>query len=517
MKKGVVKTLETKKEKAAFLDELMDTFELWCVQEFGFYLYKYELRIARLLFYSLICEPVDVYVKIARQAGKTETVTLVLRFLLRMYYIMFGTPLMCAISSPKGEQAKTDIDRIKMTINILRHKWKIDDRENNANTIRAWYRNKLVAELFKFSLMPTTANESKTLNLAVFEERHKCNDTKISDEIDPMLASTGGVSWNFGVGCVNECQFRKGCEDELEDSVSLVVDCYEVFKDRRAVYEATGDDMHLEYEKKTLSEIRKKGKMNPEIRRNYFVHDLVEIGDYISKKRLFTLRRPTCKKCNNTYWIGKPEDQVECGCISMESLFVGIDLAKKQDETVVTIINEHADIIDWMVYAKMKYLDQIDLIEDDLNNRGYIDNIVAVKIDSTREETAFEAFLEKTEMPISEESGVIFTAKSKNTMYTALDQVLFTDEEDDARLSYPANHIHVEQFEDQMTELQREYKTENEYLSPHHKEIEGAHDDYCDSLALAILGATESGISDIMTVSEPDREEHSPNEHVLID
>jgi hypothetical protein len=79
---------------------------------------------------------------------------------------------MCGIASPKGEQAKTDVDRVKKSVARLRTRWQVEDREFNPATVRAYQFDKLHAEIFKFSLAPTTSNESKTLNLLVVEEAH---------------------------------------------------------------------------------------------------------------------------------------------------------------------------------------------------------------------------------------------------------------------------------------------------------------------------------------------------------
>jgi hypothetical protein len=45
---------------------------------------------------------------------------------------LVGDPLMAGIASPKGEQAKTDTDRIKKSLAELRDSWQVEDREFNA-------------------------------------------------------------------------------------------------------------------------------------------------------------------------------------------------------------------------------------------------------------------------------------------------------------------------------------------------------------------------------------------------
>jgi hypothetical protein len=463
--------------------KVLQMFRMWCLQEYQFFLYDYELEIASALLHSLIVEKKDVFTKCARQAGKTETVTLMLRFLIRFFVKLFMEPLMCGIASPKGEQAKTDIDRIKKTLEVMRRRWKIEDRENNTHTVRAYIRDVLAAEMYRFSLMPTTNNESKTLNVLVVEEAHKADDKKRSDELDPMLASTDGVTWHFGVGCVRDCDFRKGCDGELEESVSLSFDVDRIIADRRKMYEATGDERHLNYEHTFLRELKKKGKMNPEIRRNYYLEDMLEISDYISMKRLQTMRRAS---------------DIE---VSTETLYIGIDWAKKQDRTIVTVMNDELDIVDWLVYQKMSFREQCIMIDSDLEERGYMENVMAVRADSTGVgDAAMEILLEISSLPIGDESHVVFSPKSKNAMYTAFDEILFTDDEE-RKFSYPSDHPYTEIFEEEMTKLQREYKGDGEYLCPSHPEGDDEYDDFCDSGALAVFGATEGTIGDIITTA----------------
>jgi hypothetical protein len=162
-------------------NKALKLFTEWCDQEFQIVLYDYEVEISWWMLASLIIESFDIFIKCARQAGKTETVTHLVRFLIIFYRLILKSPLMAAFASPKGEQAKTDVDRIKKSILTLREGWQVEDRESNSKTIRAYRFNELVAEIFTFSLSPTTQNESKTLNLLVVEEAHNTDDTRRSD------------------------------------------------------------------------------------------------------------------------------------------------------------------------------------------------------------------------------------------------------------------------------------------------------------------------------------------------
>ncbi len=338
-------------QRQATLQRTLRAFVHFCEQNFQFDLYGYQLRIAEACLSSLLVEPKDVYIKLSRQSGKTETVTLLLRFLIIFYRLLTGEPLMCAIASPKGEQAKTDIDRIKKSIQELRESWGIEDREFNANTIRAYLGDDLHAEVFKFSLAPTTDNESKTLNLLIVEEAHKADDLKRSDQLDPMLASTGGVTWMIGVGTTRVCDFKKGCDGELPGSVAIVVTVDEVIADRRKKYEQSGNPRHLEYENAFSRELRKKGRENPKIRRNFYLEDMVEQGNFISRDRLLS-----CARSGDII-------------IPFESLYLGLDWARVSDETIATVGNDHNDVLDWFRYPKMRYEEQIELLLADLKRK----------------------------------------------------------------------------------------------------------------------------------------------------
>jgi hypothetical protein len=56
------------------------------------------------------------------------------------------------------------------------------------------------------------------------------------------------------------------------------------------------------------------------------------------------------------------------------------------------------------------------------------------------------------------------------------------------------------EFEEQVTQLVREYKEDGEYLSVHHPDEQGAKDDAPDSTALALLAAAGGGIGDILVL-----------------
>lgn len=141
----------------------------------------------------------------------------------------------------------------------------------------------------------------------IVEEAHHADDKKRSDALAPMLASTGGVKWFIGVGCPVMSDFKRGCAGDLPDSEAVIVPVDDVIADRRKKYEETADPSHLEYEKAVERETRKKGRENPEIKRNYYLEDTVEEGNFVSRDRFLSCGRPSSKR------------------VSLEKLFLGGD------------------------------------------------------------------------------------------------------------------------------------------------------------------------------------------------
>lgn len=463
------------------IDRLFGLFIAWAKQEFDMELYNYQKRVVRACLESLYVEPKDVYLKISRQSGKTETITLLVRFLIVFHRLITGQPLMCGIASPKGEQAKTDVDRIKKSVQMMRERWNVEDREFNAATVRAYRFDKLHAEIFKFSLAPTTSNESKTLNLLIVEESHNADDQKRSNELDPMLASTSGVSWFIGVGGTRNGDFVRGCKGEIADAVPIVVPVDEVIADRRAKFEETGDPTHLNYEKAFTRELRKKGKENPEIRLNYYLEDIVELGNFISRERLLSHART---------WI-------PCA----DKFFLGLDWARSSDHTWATLTNDTNDVIAWFKYPHAPYEEQIELLMRDLKRMGVLNKIYGVRGDATGlGDFPMEYLGTHTSLPIEDESKFKFTLQSKNDLYMNFQEALYRDPNDEMAFTYPAEHPLTVEFEDQMGRLIREYKGDGEYLSVHHPEEPDARDDSCDSTALALMAASGGGLGEILVM-----------------
>jgi len=467
---------ENKKE---FLDEILKQFIAFSKEDFGIDLYESQIETAIVMFESVFFSHKDVYMKMARQGGKTEVLTLIVRFLIINYREIMDDPLMVAFASPQGEQAKTDIDRIKKTWDILKNKWRMDDREFNKNTIRAYVGDILMAEVYRFSLAPTTRNESKTINLLIVEEAHNVDDIKREDELDPMLVSTGGPSFFLGVGCTRLCDFKRGCDGEKSESVALLYDCDRLIADRFAMYKRTGDTKHLSYAEKIKSAIAKKGRENPQVKRNYFLEDTVEEGGFISRDRLLSCHQEGDAK------------------VDQSALYVGIDFGRRVDFSWVCVTNVDKDVVNWFKYPHIETEDQLKMIWEDL--KQYKGRIMAIRGDSTGAgDMPMEWLMRHTDLPMGEQSHYIFGPQSKHDLYTHFENCLFKEKGTDERFSYPANHPLASQFEEEMINLHREYRGDRAFLAVNHPPGGGTHDDSADATSLSLIASASGKIGDII-------------------
>jgi len=215
------------------------------------------------------------------------------------------------------------------------------------------------------------------------------------------------------------------------------------------MFERTGDSRHLDYEKAFEREVRKKGRQNPEIRRNYYLEDTVEEGSFVSRDRLLSCARPG--------GIIVPFDQ----------LFLGLDWGRVSDQTIATVGIDQNDVLDWFAYPKTRYEEQIELLIADLkqsrrrrNGNGVeeefddFSRIAAVRGDSTGLGDFPMEFLQShSGLPVGNESLVKFTLQSKHEMYTKWEQAICREPGDPMQFSYPADHPLAPTFESRRSNL----------------------------------------------------------------
>jgi len=447
-------------------------------------LYDYQLQVAERIFDALIrnyrltssateadikkLKLHEVPIEFSRQSGKTTSIVHIIEFIMIYFPKIFNRPVRLGIFAPQREQAKTDFDRLKTA--LMKTQRVIEqvvgqenaDRakeESNANTL-------VLANGSSCWIFPVTATskpESKTLDLEIFEESQDLDDKIVKEQIWPMGATTNAPRVYIGTAGTRLCYFRH--IGQSPEALKLYADA--ISEQRRKMYQLTGDASHLIYEQYVNSEIEKHGLDSDEVQRPYFGKWLIGTGQFTTEEELHALETDR----GLTYH----EKQSEC--------YVGIDVAKHPDSTVVTVVRYNnstkvKELINWLELRGENYQSQFEVICEFIGNY----NVIALAMDATGVgDPIADMFRANTEWT-DEKSGfypIKFSAVSKDNMYKnlkiSIKELLTTLPKLDIKKS--------DKFRQQMLDLQQEYK--GQLLSVNHPDDPNAHDDYPDSWALA--------------------------------
>lgn len=194
-----------------------------------------------------------------------------------------------------------------------------------------------------------------------------------------------------------------------------------------------------------------------------------------------------------------------------KSHVAGIDLGKKSDSTIVTILE-----VDWdnPVIVEKSSSGDVDVpdyigyntvikawleIQGDNWNEQYAEimsflanyNVVRVVLDGTG---VGDAIYDRMRANLNiEVIPYVFSRQSKSDLYKHLNT-----EVRGGRVHYPADEetqqtLEYEKFCQQCLDLEKSYS--GQLMVVAHPDVQGAHDDYPDSLALAVWGAKGEGVS----------------------
>lgn len=411
---------------------------------------------------------VEIAIELSRQAGKTYAVGHTCEFILTFLPIMFNRPIRIGIFAAQVDQAKisygimrNSLRKAKATLLEVSTEQEqyIKEEENAKKLVMPDGSSAAVAPINLVSQI-----EGLTLDLIIIDEAQVAKDKIVKHSIWPMGKVTNAPRVYIGKAGTQINHFYR--LSQRNDTIKVYFD--DVVKQRREVYDITGDPIHLIYEQSVRSDIAEQGIEADEIQREYFGKWQIGTGNFITQEDLEAVvadRKLTYQSKNHG----------EC--------FAGIDTAKNPDSTVVTILRYNPDIgkkevLNWMELRGDNYQDQFDIIREFLNSY----NIVALAIDSTGQgdfmPDMFQAHTEWSD----ENSGlyrVKFSAVSKDLMYKNLKVSI-----KELLTTLPNLSIKLgEKFKQQMLDLQQEYK--GQLLSVHHPDDANAHDDYPDSWALA--------------------------------
>jgi len=330
------------------------------------------------------------------------------------------------------------------------------DKEFSIRSLSAGEKAEIIGESFEFM---------------VIEQSELINPMKLKNDIFPMGAETGGVKVLTGTASpyLRNDYFRKSIDRWNEDpnknkSTSDWVKC--VDWEEAAKYSRT-------YKRYVIKERDRLGADSIEFKTQFCLEWMGLKIKFISWDELTLLEQDYKSKLENLR-------------------FVGIDVAKAGDSTVVTVIEidgTDIHIIAWLELEGINYEDQVKLIAEWLGQFRPIRYILVDVV--TLGQPVFD-FLKRELRRFYPPLGILIdgfygSAKANDEMFKAMDRE-FTH----GRVHYnkkTKQRKELNKFIEQLLELERTYSAM--YLKLHHPTVKGKHDDYPMSLAMAIYAFKE--------------------------
>lgn len=340
--------------------------------------------------------------------------------------------------------------------------------------------------------------EGESFKFIICEECQDISNHKIRKSIHPM-----GAAYNATIAKIGTATTFKG---DFYDAIQRNKKDYEDGKLRIKNHFEYNYKVVMKYnknyEKYIQSEKRRLGENSDEFQMAYNLKWILQRGMFIDIAEFEA-------KCGEPLLNRVISDKSHVHV-------AGVDLACVDDSTVVTIVEVDWDnpiieeeIVDSTTGETRQFIcyntvikDWLEINGDDYNEQYYeiLDylshfRIAKAVIDATKESSVAHRI--RANVPY-EVVPYVFGLKSKSDMYKVLNREIRA-----GRAKYP-NSKEVQEtreykkFIHQLEDLEKSYS--GSHLIVCHPPVRGAHDDYPDSWALAVLGASEAGDSFVVEV-----------------
>lgn len=412
--------------------------------------------------------------------------------------------VMIGIYAPTLRQAQINYNRMRSfltsdsAIQVLQDQdFRLDFDTNNGNTVRL--SNGSYASAISASEGSNIEGESH--HLIICEEAQDISDLKIQKSIHPMAAAYNGTFVLVGTATTQIGYFYRTIKRNKEEMKEKGIGTTKGGSLDRLHFEYDCDvagRYNPKYRKYVEGEKRKLGEKSDSFLMSYKLQWMISRGMLVDIEQF---------ERDNTE---KHLDIVNCDLVATH--VVGIDLggAEGGDSTVLTAVEVNWDmpvvrekkfdeelgeeieyvayntyIKSWLELQNMPdYEEQYYIIKDFISQF----NTVRVVLDATREKGLSDRLAATLHCDVV---PYVFTARSKSDLY-----LKFIGELSTARARIPfglktQETLECRKFLEQLGSMQKTYRGANLVCS--HPDIRNAHDDYVDSWALAVWGASYEG------------------------
>jgi len=402
-----------------------------------------------------------------RQIGKSEICALVMIYIYENYYKTFGEPFRVAVVGPGKAMSNEIFKRLNNYI-VSQNVDLYIDRSEYKETMRG-------DSLQQISISESggTTSEGQTNSFLFRDEAHEGSDARWRDEILWTTGATVATVMMLGNGGFKKCAFKESLDDVEAEHIKPFILGYSQLKPYIQKLADAGLPHAQTWEARTERLVRENGGWNSE-----FTLKNVECRWFIGSGNFVTLEQ--LMACHRDDMVFDPYKQ--------NALYAFIDIAYSGDRSIVTIMNEKLEIIDWIILKEANEVkalaDQLREFRDICDKKNYTPHFRAVGIDRTGLGIgAFEilqTIYSGTIIPI------VFSAQKKMEMFQSLKNRIITNYPDD-RISFDKNHKYADMFIKETTDL--EQKVVRADLITYHAPITGkgkTYDDFCDSLTACL-------------------------------
>jgi hypothetical protein len=487
-----------------FVKKLVDKCIQFQTALVGHELHPYQMPLARRIIESvLINDGEEVTALAARQSGKSETIAntvatlmVLIPRLAKMYPDLLGKfkdGIWVGMFAPVEGQVETLFGR---TVNRLTSERaleilgdpEIDDSLGKVPGVTRQIKLKNSGS----SLMMMTANprakiESKSFHLIVIDECQEADDFVVSKSISPMLAYYSGTMVKTGTPTTHKNNFYRSIQLNKRRGTST--------KSRQNHFEWDWRDVakyNLNYGKFIKKEMLRIGEDSDEFQMSYSCKWLLERGMFVTSTIMDELGDTSQEVVKA--WHRTP-------------VVVGIDPARKMDSTVVTVVWVDWDRPDEFGYFDHRVLNWMEIQGDDWEDQYFqIVNflssydVLAVGVDANGVGDAVAQRL-KLLLPNSEVHSIGSSQPEQSKRWKHLKALI-----DRRMVGWPA-HAKTrrlrtwKRFYQQMTDLETKFQGPN-FLA-HAPQEAHAHDDYADSLAIAVCLTMDLTMPSVEVSSSP--------------
>lgn len=483
------------------VDQIVDRLLIIVDELSGLPLHGYQKPIARRIIESLIIgDGATITALQARQSGKSEVVAntisacmVMLPILARVFPDLLGKferGLWVGCFAPTDDQAEIVYSRIVTRLTSERAQDffsdpDIDEKITKGHGNTMHLRNGSLVR--RQTAHPRSNIEGRTYHLMLVDECQDAEARVINKSIGPMGASTNATMVFIGTPSYQKGAFYNTIQVNKRQATKrggrqnhFEVDWKEVSKWNR------------NYEKFVKKEMLRIGEDSDEFRLAYRLHWLLDKGMFTTSERLEELGDKSMEILPS--WHKTP-------------VVVGIDPARKQDSTIVTVVWvdwDHPDefgyyehrVLNWLDLSGVGWEEQYARIVEFLANY----RVFAVCVDEGGLGDPVIARL-RVLMPHVEIIGVASDRSTQSKRWKHLKELL-----DRGKIGWPAHaktrRLKVwKRFAQQMEDL--ELKFEGPYVVAQAPKAADAHDDYADSLALACIAAQDFQVPEVEVSYSP--------------